>query len=369
MITYIIKRILLIIPSLLFVIILSFILLNYSPGNPADRLLSDQSSEATNANSINTFELKRLREKLGIDLPVFYFSITEGKIINNNIPVPLIVYNKKNRFDNWFFGDGIYNHGIIRGDLGRSWMTGQKVSSVIGDHIGWSLLLTIISVILAWLISVPLGIKIAKKAGSSFDRRMRILFSILFSLPAFWLATLLMFTFSNPGVLNILPSSGVSPAGGFEPSISFFQKIILTIPYLILPTICYTYASVAFVSSAVRSSMIQTLEQDYIRTARAKGLSEKIVIRRHAWRNSLLPIITIFSHLFPAVIGGSVILETVFSIPGMGLTIYQSIISLDYPVVIAIFLVTGIITLSGFLITDIIYAVLDPRISFQKNTN
>src|SRR5436190_18499990 len=131
---------------------------------------------------------------------------------------------------------------------------------------------------------------------------------MLYSLPTFWIATLLMITFSNTDVLNIFPASGVKPVTDYPPDANLFEKIKLSLPYLVLPTICYTYSSVAFLSRTLRVSMLEILSQDFIRTARAKGLSEKKVLWKHALKNSLLPIITVFANVFPLMIGGSVIL-------------------------------------------------------------
>jgi len=155
---------------------------------------------------------------------------------------------------------------------------------------------------------------------------------------------------------------------GFPADAGLFRKIGISIPYLILPTICYTYSSLVFITRTVRSSMSQTLQQDFIRTARAKGLPKKTVLWKHAFRNALLPVITIFSGVFPYLLGGSVIMESVFSIPGMGITIFQGIASQDYPVIMAVFLVTGIMTMCGFLLCDFLYAWADPRISFAKTS-
>jgi peptide/nickel transport system permease protein len=368
---YIIKRILLIIPSLLFIVIISFILLNYSPGDPVQRVLNNQETGdlSPGHDGVNNLIRRDLINKLGLDLPVFYFSFS-GEEKNNsaekNKYIPHIYWHPDNRFHNWFFGDGINTKGIIHGDFGKSWVSGENISEIIRKHIGWSLFFTLFSVLLAYLVSKPAGIYSAARPGSKYDRTFRILFSIFFSLPSFWVATLLMFTFCNPEMINVLPSSGIGPLAGFDEGDSFLFRIIHIIPYLILPTICYTYSSFAFISANIRASMINVLQEDYIRTARAKGLSEKDVLYKHAWRNSLLPAITIFSQIFPAVIGGSVIIETIFSIPGMGLTIFQGISSLDYPLIIAVFMITGIFTLAGFLVTDIVYALADPRISFQR---
>ena len=167
-------------------------------------------------------------------------------------------------------------------------------------------------------------------------------------------------------MMNLFPASGVMPAGGFDSTSNLFTKFYQTLPYLVIPTITYSYSSFAFLTGNVKSTIADILKQDFIRTARAKGLDDKKVLYKHALPNALLPLITIFSHVFPYAIGGSVVLETIFNIPGMGLTIFQSISSQDYPVVIAIFLFTGIITMVGFLLSDILYAIVDPRISFQN---
>ena len=135
---------------------------------------------------------------------------------------------------------------------------------------------------------------------------------------------------------------------------------------MVLPLIAYTYSSLAFLSRLMRVSMLETVHQDYIRTARAKGLSEYQVIYKHALRNALLPIITVFANVFPAAIGGSVILETIFTIPGMGLETYQAIQTQNYPVVIGVFTLTGLLTLIGYLVADVLYAYTDPRISLVK---
>ena len=136
-------------------------------------------------------------------------------------------------------------------------------------------------------------------------------------------------------------------------------------PYLILPVITYTYGSFAFLSRIMRIGMIEVVSQDYIRTARAKGLGEKKVILKHALRNSLLPILTVFASIFPVAIGGSVIIEVIFSIPGMGVEVYNSILNYDYPMIITVFTITGFLTMLGYLIVDILYAVVDPRISYS----
>jgi peptide/nickel transport system permease protein len=176
----------------------------------------------------------------------------------------------------------------------------------------------------------------------------------------------LLITFANPDVLHWFPASGVKPASAYPINTSFFEKVKLSLPYLVLPTIAYTYSSLAFLSRLTRGSMLEILQQDYIRTARAKGLSERVVVYKHAFRNALLPIITVFANILPAALGGSVILESIFSIPGMGRETFNAIQNQDYPMIVGVFTLTGVLTLIGYLLSDLLYVAVDPRISFQK---
>jgi len=177
---------------------------------------------------------------------------------------------------------------------------------------------------------------------------------------------LLLMNFANPDVVRWFPSSGVAPTEGIPEGASLLERVRLTIPYLVLPTICFTYAQLAFLSRLTRVAALDVLGSDFIRTARAKGLSEKTVLYKHTFRNALLPLITVFATVFPAAVGGSVILETIFTIPGMGREIIEAIYQKDYPVIISVFTITGILTLVGYLIADILYALADPRIDWKK---
>ncbi len=279
--------------------------------------------------------------------------------------VPVISFHPVNQYHRWLFGDG-QSRGLLRGDFGTSYLSKQPVSTVIGGKVGWSLFFTLISVFFAYLISIPVAIKAASKKNSRFDRISSLLLFMLYSLPAFWVATLLLMTFCNTDVLNIFPASGVKPVTGYPLDSSVFEKIKISLPYLILPSICYTYSSFAFLSRSLRVSMLEILSQDFIRTARAKGLPEQTVLWKHALKNSLLPVITVFATVFPYMIGGSVILESIFTIPGMGSQLFSSIDAQDYPMLVAVFTLTGILTMIGYLFSDILYAAVDPRISFSK---
>jgi peptide/nickel transport system permease protein len=289
--------------------------------------------------------------------------------------IPAVHLYGDNQYHRWVFGDGNwltgrgskYSKGIVRGDFGTSYTTRLPVIDVIRYRIGWSVFFTLVSVIIAYIVSIPIGIKSAKKKGSNFDRFSTVILFILYSLPSFWIATLLLMTFANPDNFALFPASGIGPATGIPENTGFFEAIKLRLPYLVLPTIAYTYSSFAFLSRIMRVSMLEIISQDYIRTARAKGLSEDAVIYKHAFRNALLPIITIFANIFPHAIGGSVILEYIFTIPGMGLETFIALQQQNYPMIVAVFTITGILTLTGFLISDILYALADPRISFSNH--
>ncbi|MBI3511462.1 MAG: ABC transporter permease [Bacteroidetes bacterium] len=288
--------------------------------------------------------------------------------------IPALHFYGYNQYHRWLLGDGnpftgngaVNTKGVVRGDFGRSCFEKLPVSEIIGDALPWSLFFTLTSVLLAYLVSIPAGVRAAARRGGIFDRGSSIIFFMLYSLPVFFLATLLMITFANPHVFDIFPAHGVMPGHGYPDGISLWGKIKLSLPYIILPLICYTYSSLAFLSRTMRVSMLEVISQDYMRTANAKGLSYFRVIYKHGMRNALLPIITIFSNIFPIAVGGSVIIEVIFGIPGMGQKIFDAIGSRDYTMIVAVFTLSGFMTLVGYLVADILYAVADPRISYSK---
>ncbi len=498
MLRYILRRILIFIPTLIVITLLGFIISVNAPGDPIERMVTAaQSGGEVGTQTINQIEQKKFwRKKLGLDLPIFYFSIsslsrpdTLYKVFDKNerealdrlvdrygnweyiseyflslnnfynsvigfkpdttlikeydqnavietinqvkfealalkstyqhnmieakftklslllayypflskfqAPlgnvhykyidveknsstwknyIPKMNFYAKNQYHRWVFGDGNwltgegsqFTKGLIRFDFGTSYVTKQPITDVIGAKIGWSMFFALLSVVLSYFVSIPVGVKAAAKRGSRFDRTSSIVLFMLYSLPSFWIATILLMTFANPDVIHWFPASGVKPATGYPETASLLDRMLISLPYCILPMICYTYSSFAFLSRTMRVSMIEIIGQDYIRTARAKGLPENKVIWKHAFRNSLLPIITVFAHIFPAAMGGSVILETIFTIPGMG---YETIFAFqnnNYPMIIAVLTITGFLTLVGYLISDVLYAVVDPRISFSR---
>ena len=218
--------------------------------------------------------------------------------------------------------------------------------------------INVLSLILIIVVAIPIGVLSAVHRDSLFDKITGVFVFIGFAIPTFWLALLLMIFF---GVnLSWLPISGIRSLNYeyLPPGMAFWDLI----KHLIMPVTLSAFGGLAGLSRYMRSNMLEVIRQDYIMTARAKGLSERVVIYKHALRNALLPVITILGLSVPGLIGGSVIFETIFAIPGMGQLFYMSVMSRDYPVVMGILFIGAVLTLLGNLIADVSYALADPRI-------
>jgi len=248
---------------------------------------------------------------------------------------------------------------LVTLDLGRSFSQDRRpVADKITERIPITIALNVLSMILIIAIAIPIGVLSAVYRDSFFDKITSVWVFIGFAMPTFWLALLLMIFF---GVhLGWLPISGIRSLN-FEylpPGMAFLDLI----KHLILPVTLSAFGGLAGLSRYMRSNMLEVIRQDYIMTARAKGLSERAVIYKHALRNALLPVITILGLSIPGLIGGSVIFETIFAIPGMGQLFYTAVMSRDYPVVMGILFIGAVLTLLGNLIADVSYALADPRI-------
>lgn len=288
--------------------------------------------------------------------------------------VPALHWYGYNQYHRWLFGDGNmftgsgarHTRGILRGDFGVSYVTWKPVTETIARALPWSLFFTIVSVFFAYIISIPIGVHSAMKRGQLFDRGSSLVLFMLYSLPPFLMGTLLLMLFANPDTWNVFPANGVKPDAGYPEDAGLWEKFMISWPYFVLPLICYTYSSLAFLSRTMRVAVLEISSSDFMRTARAKGLSDYLVMYRHALRNALLPIITVFANVFPMAVGGSVILEYLFGIPGMGPEILTAVKTKDFQMIVAVFTLSGFMTLIGYLVADILYAVADPRISFSK---
>ena len=259
-----------------------------------------------------------------------------------------------------------YWQNLLRFDFGVSLTSREPVVPTLISKLKYSLTLSIGSLVLAYLIAIPLGIFSAVKKGSDADRALTTLLFMLYSLPSFFVATLLLYFFSGASPLEGLrwfPTGGwQSPGAGDYTTLGQLADVAW---HVLLPIACMTYGSLAALSRYMRTGLLEVIRADYVRTARAKGLSERVVIGKHALRNGLLPILTLLAGLLPAVLGGSVIIEYIFGIPGMGLWVVDAINQRDYNVILAIELFSTLLVLVGLLLTDLAYALVDPRIRFE----
>jgi peptide/nickel transport system permease protein len=323
MLTYILRRLLFTIPVLIGVTIITFGVMHLAPGKPTDL--------ATDMNAKVSAEAKSQLVKLyGLDKP-------------------------------WYVQYGNWLKRFVMLDFGNSFKDGRPAIQKIGERLPATLLLNFLSLLVIFLVALPIGILSAVKHNSLFDKAMTFFVFIGYSIPAFWLALLLMILFGLK--LGWLPVSGLRSINFAD--LSALGKIFDIASHLILPVAVSSFTGLAGLSRYTRSSMLEIIKQDYVRLAYAKGLPASTVILRHAGRNALLPVITILGLSLPALIGGGFIFETIFSYPGMGRLGYEAIMARDYPVVMAVGTIAAVLTLLGNLIADITYAWADPRIRYK----
>ncbi len=259
-----------------------------------------------------------------------------------------------------------YYHWLVRFsrlDFGRSFVDERPVIDKIKERIPITLTINILSLFIILLVAIPIGVFSAVREGSFFDRGMTIFVFIGFAMPTFWFALLLMKFFGV--TLHWLPVSGIRSLE-FE-YYNFWGKFADYARHLLLPVCVSAFTGLAGLSRYMRSNMLGVLGQDYIRTAKAKGLPKKRIYFRHALKNAMLPVITILGLAIPGLIGGSVIFESIFAIPGMGKLFYDSVMSRDYPVIMGILVVGAMLTLLGNLLADVAYCFADPRIRYTGN--
>ncbi|HLX63133.1 MAG TPA: ABC transporter permease [Planctomycetota bacterium] len=254
--------------------------------------------------------------------------------------------------------------GLIYGDFGYSMqMRSIKVITRVWEALPITLLLNVLSFLLIYTLSIPLGIYSATHRHSTADHIITVGSFLLYSLPNFWVAVLLIKLMVSVPVWMSLPIQGIQPDNSWE--LGTFGWLLSCSKYLILPVICLSYNQIAGMSRYMRTGMINEVNADYVRTARSKGLREGIVIYKHALRNSLIPIITLLGSELPALISGSVIIEAILGIPGMGNLGYQALLARDYTVLMADLTLVAVLVMVGFIVSDFLYTVADPRISLE----
>ena len=269
------------------------------------------------------------------------------------------VYAFDNQFHYWL-------KRTIRGDLGISYIDKKAVGPKILRALEWSLPLSVSAILITFLLSIPIGVYSAVYRAKWFDKSISTFLFLLYSIPSFWLASLIMVFLGDPD--SYLYAEWFEPLGfkQINPGNSFLQNLPILLKHIWIPLFCLTYFNLAFVSRQMRSSMLEVFQEDFIRTARAKGLSRHVIIWKHALKNALLPIVTMLGSVLPVAIGGSIVLEIIFSIPGMGWLTVEALYARDYPVIMGVVMFSGLMTLIGYLMSDILYANLDPRIRLSS---
>lgn len=312
------------VPIMFGITIITFGVIHLAPGEPIDKM--------TDLNpKISAQAKQRMREMYNLDKPLH------------------VQY-------------GMWISRLLVLDFGRSFSSDNRpVLDKIAERIPITLSINIISLVIIFILSIPIGVWSATHPYSLFDKGSTLFVFIGFSAPGFWLALLLMILFGVQ--LGWLPISGIRSIN--HDLFSTWGKFIDYVRHLTMPILLSSLTSLAFLSRIARQNMLEVIRQDYIITARAKGCGDNSVMYRHALRNALLPVITIVGLSIPALIGGSVIFETVFSIPGMGQLFFASVMSRDYPLVMGILVIGAALTLIGNLVADFSYAAVDPRIRYD----
>ena len=320
---YLIRRLLQMIIVLIGISIISFAIMQLAPGDPID-LLSDRN--ATPA------EKAHIRSLYGLDKP---------------LPV---------QYYNWI-------SQVLKGNFGNSYVTGKPVLAMIMERLPATLMLNFWAMVIIYALAIPIGMVSALRQYSWFDH---IVTSVAFlgkALPQFWFALMLIYTVGLR--VDYIQISGMSTYGVNWASASFWQVFSDRLSYMILPLIVLAFSGMAGITRYMRASMLDVVHQDYIRTARAKGLSEKKIVTNHALRNALLPIVTLIGFELPILFSGSVVIETIFSWPGVGLLAVNSIFQRDYMVVMAFNMLGAVMTVLGMFMADLLYLVVDPRIKLE----
>ena len=333
---YVIRRLLQAIPTFLGITILTFIIVYSAPGDPV--------LQQTFNPRISGAAREEFRHQLGMDQPILV------------------------QYVNWLIGNGWQNDptlierkGILRGDFGHSLIEHRSVLEMVVERLGATLLLTGTATLIGYAVGLPIGVYSAFKQGGIFDNVARI-FAVLFnSIPGFWLSLVVILLFAvkfREWGLPAIPSGGMYTLSGGDQQFNFLDRLIHLLP----PALVLATAPIATVSRLMRTQVLEVIQQDYVRTSRAKGLPERTVYFRHALRNALIPLATILGPTITGLIGGAVIIETIWSWPGMGRLFVNANFQRDYPVILAGFVIGAIGVILGNLMSDILYGVIDPRV-------
>jgi peptide/nickel transport system permease protein len=339
MLSYLLQRLLLLLPTLVGVTCISFAIIHLAPGDPAELRagggLGGAGGEGLSSASRGELDqaLVAWRAQYGLDrsLPVQYWR--------------------------WL-------RNLVTLEFGHSFKDNQPVWRKIAERLPITIQLNVVSIVLIYLVAIPLGVYSATHAYSAGDQVTTLLAFLFFALPSFWIGTLAIVFLCGGDFFDLFPPGGMTSVG-YASTWSFWQRLGNRAWHLCLPVLIMSYGGFAGLSRFMRSSMLENIRQDYVQKARAKGLPERLVIYKHVLRNSLIPIVTIMASILPGLISGSVIIETIFSIPGVGLLAYEAVLARDYPIIMAVFTISSLLTLVSILVSDVLLTLVDPRITFS----
>ncbi len=360
MLSYIIRRLLLIIPTLLGITMVAFFVMGLSPGGVGGPLMQGAGGgmRAEEARAIREYYSKRY----GLDQPLV---VQYARWLNQISPAGF-----KSADEGW---PRAARFGLKVPDLGRSFSKGRPVSELMLEAVPLTLLLNALTIPVTYAIAIFTGIYAARKRGGMVDVTTGTLFLALWSVPTIWAGVMLIGFFANRQYFQWFPTGGLHDtlADGmqFLPgwTAAGFQRgwLLDSLWHLALPVFCLSYGGFAFLSRLTRGAILENLRADYARTARAKGLDERTVLFRHVFRNSLLPLITVAAYILPGLLAGSIIVENIFSIPGMGRLVIDAVYTRDRELVLAETLIAGILGLLSYVMADLLYLVADPRVSYD----
>jgi peptide/nickel transport system permease protein len=367
MITYTFKRLTFVIFTLVGITALTFIFIRIAPGNPAS--IKIQAAQGLKAEALSADVMDQTLKLYGlkVELPPAY----KDFIHRANLwlygqdpldhPTTLRAFLEKAgqlgiQYKDWLLGIATLNFGV-------SYRDHRPVMESIKDALPITLTLNLIEILIVYFISIPLGVFSAVRRQSFMEKSTMVLLLILYSLPNFWVATILLMYLAGGEHLNWFPMVGLWSEG--IQNYSLWKQLGNVAWHLVLPVTCMVYGSFAYLTRFSRTTMLEVIKQDYIRTALAKGLPRRKAIWKHAFRNSLIPLITLIGTLLPALLGGSIIIEQIFAIPGMGRLAFQSVLARDYPTIMAITTISAFLTLISLLLSDLAYSWVDPRVTFK----
>jgi peptide/nickel transport system permease protein len=332
------------IPTLLGISVLCFALLRLAPGDPA----------LVKAGALGQGDASELIERF-----------RREHLLDRGLAVQYLHY--LGPFDwspsghRWLGGDGSHPwNGLLVGDLGREYLRPSvTVAGELGRRLAVTVPLSGTAILICFLLAIPLGIHGALRRGAPLEHAVTALVFALYALPVFWAALLLQMAFGATG-LGWLPVLGLSSPDAAE--LGPLERALDVLRHALLPLVCLSYGGLAYISRQMRAGVLDALAADFVRAARAKGLAERQVVRRHVLPNSLLPLSTLVGQVLPLMVGGSILVETVFDIPGMGRYAYESLLNREYDAVMGTVLCSALMTLAGFLVSDVLYALVDPRV-------